>query len=86
MKEHESRVLKDGEWYFFYEVKRGIKNRGVLIIGDVFIDSNNFLHNLNGEAWNSVNISHYYIHGRYFKYKRDWEIEANRIKMLNEIS
>ena len=28
----------------------------------------------------------YWIHGKYFENKRDWEIEANRIKMLNEIS
>ena len=85
MKEYESRKLKSGEIFKgFYRhnnemfIHRVDKNDEI-----VYVDSNDLLHNLNGMAWFYLGES-YYIHGKYYE-KQDWEIEVNRIKMLEEI-
>ena len=52
---------------------------------------NGLPHRLNGPAYiwyfqdGSVLSSLYYINGEYFLSKSEWEIERNRIIMLNEI-
>ena len=52
-----------------------------------YIDSNNCLHNLDGPSsiWIRTKKEEYYIHGKYFKNKQDWELEVNRIKMIDEL-
>ena len=49
-----------------------------------------FSHNLDGPAYSIFRIdgmivNYYYIEGKEYKTKRDWEIEVNRIEMLGEI-
>ena len=94
MKKHDSRLLEIHETYYEY-----------MINGDVFdnvkydnskftqyIDSNNFLHNLNGYAWiGTFNNGLYYIHGRGLT-KKDWLeereellLDEHRKEILNEI-
>ena len=90
MKEHESRKLKDGEIYFKYQsgelrefAHREYRPPSMCII---FVDSNNFVHRLDG--FNYTNIyeteGYYFIHGSEYS-KREWEIERNRLSMLGEI-
>ena len=59
----------------------------ILKIGEIYyafyVDSNNFLHSLDGFAL-LFKFNDYWIHGKYYKNKRDWEIEVNRIKILEE--
>ena len=87
MKKHESRVLNDGETYNFislYNVSLcSYPQRGYIN----YVDSDNFLHNLNGPSIKHKDCDYgtYWIHGkRYFKH-REWEIEANRLLMLGEL-
>ena len=86
MKEHESRLLTKGETYFFYKVVTPY-NISVNVYGGrirlMFVDSNNFLHNLDSFAV-GVRKEVYWIHGRLFQ-KQDWEIERNRLLMLEEV-
>ena len=53
----------------------------------LYLDSNNFLHNLNNCAYYGYMSS---IHGVYFihgkRYTKDvWEVETNRLKILNSL-
>ena len=50
----------------------------------LYVDNKNYLHNLNGIAWRFLDVSLYYIHGKEFE-REEWEIEANRLKMLNSL-
>ena len=53
----------------------------------VFLNNQNQLHNLNGPAYYSFmdsNIGSFWINGRYYL-KVNWEVERNRMKMLNEL-
>jgi len=86
MKEHESRILNEGEFYYlilnYFDrelVKYRFKKKGLK--NEVFyVDSNNFLHNLNGKATKN----NYYIHGEKINNKEGHFI-INRLKMLSEI-
>ena len=84
MKEHNSRLLKIGE------STNVVRNFGSLVryIGWViYVDSNNFLHNLNGFAWDNkkfTKFSSYSIHGKEYS-KEQWDIERNRLLILDEI-
>ena len=89
MKEHDCRLLEDNKIYFFYVADNMHRSRK-LNNNIKYVDSNDFLHNLNGPAssWfkneKLINMDSFYIHGKYYD-KEDWEIEVNRILMLNEI-
>ena len=56
---------------------------------EFYVDSNDFLHNLEGPAMIEYLFTYdnyyYFIHGKEYKTKRDWEIEVNRINTLKEI-
>ena len=82
MEKHESRLLKHGEIFYRY-FNHGIEANRLTNITGIMVDSNNFLHNLYGPAWFLFGL--YYIHGQSFKSKLDWEIEVNRMKMLEEL-
>ena len=86
MKEHESRLVVEYDLIKFYDgegkleqfYKSKNKNYG-------YIDSKNFLHNLEGYAWiESSKYKEHYIHGRKLT-KEEWDIERNRILMLEEL-
>ena len=92
MKKHDSRLLEDKE--IFYEVLKSgeiynsIKGRNDFIY---YVDSNNFLHNLNGYAWEDSLYSYYFIHGKQYS-KKQWLIkreelllEQHRKEILNQI-
>ena len=81
MKEHNSRLLKIGE------STNVVRNFGSLVryIGWViYVDSNDFLHSLDGYAWVEGDLKEYRIHGKELT-KEEWEIERNRILILEEI-
>ena len=87
MKKHESRVLNDGETYNFIslynESRHSYPQRNYIY----YVDSNDFLHNLNGPSikYKDYDYGTYWIHGkRYFK-QIEWEIEVNRIKIIDEL-
>ena len=88
MKEHESRKINIGEVFhykwmdvtFHKNWNEGLENS----YGVLFIDSNNFAHNLNGSSGDFF-IEPYYIHGNHYKNKNEWEIEVNRLLMLEEL-
>ena len=85
MKEHESRILKKGETAYFYTkwVNNGIY--GFKSTGDlIYVDSNNFIHNIEKIANPYQYIPGHYIHGR-FLVKDKWEKEVHRIKILSEL-
>ena len=89
MKEHESRKLEVGEIGYFYSKwsVNGIVELKVsdIITGTYYVDSKNFLHATDKIAWVSSYSSDYFIHGKICATKDDWEIERNRILMLEEI-
>ena len=90
MKEHDCRILnEDEEYYSFYGngiIYHGtMYGRGLHLV--VYVDSNNFLHNLNGFAWDNkkfTKFSSYSIHGKEYS-KEQWDIERNRLLILDEI-
>ena len=80
-----SRKLKSGEIFKGYYsvinemfIHRLDKNDEI-----AYVDYNDLLHNFNGFAWFYLGEA-YYIHGKYYE-KSDWEIEVNRILMLEEL-
>ena len=85
MKEHDSRRCMVGEDYSFYVFTDYSYTSTCFDNDDVYVDSNNLLHNLNGYAWSTIGVDEYWIHGKEFKSKNDWEIEVNRILMLDEL-
>ena len=50
----------------------------------IYVDSNDFLHSLDGYAWVEGDLKEYRIHGKELT-KEEWEIERNRILILEEI-
>ena len=86
MKEHDCRLLKPGDSF------KCLSSIGLMVLrdfkgsGDVvaYVDSNNFLHNLNGFAWIGV-MEEYWLHGKHYIKKGDFDIVRNRIKMLEEL-
>ena len=95
MKKHESRKTSAEELDILREYYKLYNSFGDLIetcIGDViYVDSNNFLHNLDGVAWFWGGGKRYYIHGRQYS-KEEWLIkreelllEIHREEMLNQI-
>ena len=89
MKEHESRKIeKFYETFYFYSSNGELSNDQYNVKGEVvYVDSNNYLHNLDDIAWICLDasITDYFIHGIEYKTKNEWELEVNRIKMLEEI-
>ena len=86
MKEHESRILTVGEKWYEISISGNMIIHG-LLEGNalLYVDENNFLHNLNDIAYQAEETFFgYVIHGKEYT-KRDWEIEVNRIKMLEEL-
>ena len=88
MKEHESRVIKDRneKFYFYCNVPielccDELSNWSNFLIL-CYVDSNNFVHNLAGPAWVNSEVSTYHIHGKQYYRKEDWDIERNRLLML----
>ena len=86
MNKDESRLLVEYDLVKFYDGEGNLekfyksknKNYG-------YIDSNNFLHNLDGYAWVESGIyKQHYIHGRKLT-KEEWDIERNRILMISEV-
>ena len=87
MKEHESRLLELDEYYYvilkhfnrtvekYKLTEKNIKN-GCFY----YVDSNNYLHNLNDKATKN----NYYIHGEKISNKAGYLI-INRMKMLEEL-
>ena len=73
-----------GELYKCYYSDGDIIIKEVIFGEIVYVDSNNFQHNLNGYAW-KIFTERYYIHGVTYYNKRDWEIEVNRIKIIDEL-
>ena len=97
MKKHDSKLiyeddLKDSDLKFYhYDPFNGLHEGKCGFI--IYVDSNNFLHNLNGFAWVGIRgqVKEYYIHGKKYVYK-DWLIkreelllEQHRLEILNEI-
>ena len=89
MKEHEYRALikrsEDFYWFgfngnFCYNT---LDELGVEGVG-CYVDSNNYLHNLNGPAWCFSGMLDYHIHGKQYT-KEEWDIERNRLLMLEEL-
>ena len=81
------RLIVQGEFLYYYD-KNGIVETVNINLDEgevVYVNYNNFLHNLNDFAWIYSGIGGYWIHGKYFKNKQQWEIEGNRIKMLEQI-
>ena len=88
MKEHESRRSVPGDRIYYYSTSDTIEeiiNPGVCwgtakgIENYYLIDSNNFLHDLDGRGYML------FIHGVRFKDKGEYDKEVNRIKMIDEI-
>ena len=82
MKEHESRIAERGE-IIFYGFSGEIDDEMEINSSKVYVDCNNFAHNLDGPAWGP--LGYYFIHGKHYKNKQDWELEVNRIKTLEEL-
>ena len=83
MKEHDSRLAEIDEIIFYRFYGDDEYSKMEIKGGRIYIDSNNFVHNLNGSAW--IDIELYLIHGQEYETKQHWEIEVNRLKMLEEI-
>ena len=87
MKKHESRLLKEGEKYKL--IPANGKNNLLTFpyrsnnFSFIYVDSKNRVHNLKDKATNHFNYR-YWIHGKYYN-KNEWEIEANRLLMLEEL-
>ena len=87
MEEHESKILTPGSNY-----KRRTKHYSLIDKVEkneiAYVDKNFYLHRLDGPAYiikvNNRNIKSYYIHGL-FHSKEEFDIERNRIEMLEEI-
>ena len=90
MKEHESRLITDIT-EAFYHISNGKVHENNIYRWEgasfilCYVDCNNFIHNLDGPAWENGGTVCYYIHGKIYYNKGGWEIEVNRIKMLEEI-
>ena len=93
MKEHDSRKLEYGDEYEWITKEGNKETLNYTFDGfDDYVDCNNFLHNINGPAWindgdgcSSHQIEEYWIHGKHYENKQDWEIEVNRLLMLGEL-
>ena len=92
MRKHDSRLIKKGEEYYYINPFKpeNIVTRIFVDGGFYYVDSNNFLHNLNGFARIGDFIS-YFIHGKSYK-KEDWLIkreecllEQHRLDILEEL-
>ena len=87
MKEDECRKLDEYEFFYYYNFK-SIKKRILIAYDIAYVDSNQFLHNLDDYAFHEYNgqihIGYYFIHGKQYK-KQDWELELNSILMLSEL-
>ena len=80
-----------GELYKCYYSDGDIIIKEVIFGEIVYVDSNNFQHNLNGYAW-KIFTERYYIHGVTYYNKRDWLnkkeeilLQIHREEMLNDI-
>ena len=87
MKEHESRMLKVGESYKFINGAGNIKENESNRYRVLFVDSNNFLHSLDGLC----NGIQYRIHGKFYNYK-EWLfkreellLQIHREEILNQL-
>ena len=81
----EGKRLKLGTKYKYYDSNGNMQiSLGEYYPDYIFVDSNNFLHNLNGTAL----LIFYFIHGERYEYK-DWlkivDLELNRIKILEQL-
>ena len=88
MKKHETRLLKEGEEYFYYLFDK-LYRFTIDEFYRVYVDSNNFVHNLNGTSYTNSNF--YFIHGKEYR-KKEWLIERekllleqNRLDILEEL-
>ena len=87
MKEHESREINVGEdfsWLDGYIKVTGAKLQQKLN-NYIYVDSNNFLHNFESFAYDTVFYGEYWIHGKRCKNKEEFDLERNRILILEEI-
>ena len=84
MKEHESRLLLENETYFKFQDGKFMEftyNYNINFVPTIFVDSNNFVHNIEGENYtdkNNIISGFYYIHGIEFT-KEDWLEKRNEI-------
>ena len=81
MKEHKSRRIDPQKEIFYYDYPNNgeIRNgRGLMYSVDSFayVNSNNFLHNLNGRACNFFG-NEYWIDGKQYN-KEEWLIEREK--------
>ena len=83
MKEHESRIIKNNSsekvFYRMDDVWISISYSPCIL----YVDYDNFLHNLNGTAWVSLDL--YFIHGKQYNDINEWDIERNRKEILDKI-
>ena len=86
MKEHDCRLLEPGETFKCYSSFGLMVNRKFIGSDDLicYVDSNNFLHNIHGFAWVGV-LDEYWLHGKHYINKDDYDIERNRLEILNQI-
>ena len=86
MKEHESKELSYSEKYYWIRDSGGEIMEGTpryhYFKPLIYVDSNNYLHNLDGYAYNKCE---YFIHGKQYKTKEGFDIERNRILILDEL-
>ena len=80
-----SRLLERDERFYYYDFYGKIKTntnyyRNLGFVDRIYVDSNNFLHNLEGLS----SFESYYIHGKRYT-KKEYDIERNRILMLEEL-
>ena len=81
MKEHESSLLEIGEKFY---LRVGEEFRVSNKEEYVYVDSNNFVHRLDGEVYHYF-TGVYCIHGEEYKSKGEFEIAKNRLLTLEEI-
>ena len=99
MKEHESNktnsdeLEKIGKVYYYYNDDVTYEPADKLGLNEaytgsiIYLDSNNFLHKLNAPAWYNAygTFTEYWIHGKLYKTKEEWELEVHRLLMLEEL-
>ena len=84
-KEHKSYILEEGKWATSKDMNHQslVQKKQV-----IYVDSDGFFHNLNGYSYfnehSPFGAYFFYIHGKEYT-KEDWDIERNRIKMLDEL-
>ena len=89
MKEHESRKINVGEIFSYFNGSEIIRLKWTgeykKMFEFLYIDSNNFVHNLNGISSPNFILFSYNIHGKQYN-KKEFDIVRNRIEILEVLN